>query len=85
MSATMWAMIAYCFSAALAVLLLVFSGPKRWYWHILSLAAALAVGLTPVPVKWNTPQASVVIGVIFVFLFLWGAAAPVFLKCRRHA
>jgi hypothetical protein len=81
----MWAMIAYCFSAALAGLLLFFSGPKRWYWHLLSLAAALAVGLTPVPVKWNTPQASVVIGVIFVFLFLWGVAAPVFLWCRRRA
>jgi hypothetical protein len=78
-------MAAYCGAALLAVLLLFFSGPKRWYWHILSLAAALAVGLMPIPAKWNTPQASVVIGVVFVFLFLWGVAAPVFLSCRRHA
>ena len=85
MSATTWAMIAYCCSALLAVLLLFFSGPKRWYWHILSLAVALAVGLTPIPVKWNTAQMSVVIGVVFLFLFLWGGAAPFFLKCRRRA
>ena len=85
MSATTWAMIAYCCAAILAVLLLFFSGPKRWYWHILSLAAALAVGLMPIPVKYSTPQTSVAIGVLFVFLLLWGGAAPCFLKCRRRA
>lgn len=85
MSTTVWVMIAYCCPAVLALLLLFFSGPKRWYWHTLSLAAALAVGLTPVPAKWNTPQASMVIGGVFVFLLLWGAAAPLFVLCRRRA
>ena len=85
MSTTTWAMIAYGFSAALALLLLYMSGPRRWYLHVLSVALALAVGLGPIPAKWNTPQMTMVIGFVFVFLFLWGVAAPLFLKRRRRA
>jgi hypothetical protein len=83
MSTTTWAMIVYGFSAVLALLLLYAAGPRRWYLHVLSLAAALAVGLMPIPPKWNTPQMSIIIGFTFFFLFLWGIAAPLFLKRRR--
>jgi hypothetical protein len=87
MSTTTWAMIAYGFSAALALLLLYGSGPRRWYWHVLSAIAGLAIGLaprrSPFPSQLNTSQGDLIIGFIFVFLFFWGAAAPFFFKRRR--
>jgi hypothetical protein len=85
MSTTTWAMIAYGSSGALALLLLYMSGPSRWYLHVLSVVLALALGLAPIPAKLNTPQMSIVIGVVFFFLFLWGIAAPLFLMRRRRA
>ena len=76
-------MIAFGCAFLLALMLLFFKGPRRWYWHILSLLVALGVGLTPVPAKLNTPQGSMIIGSVFTFLFVWGVAAPLFRGRRR--
>jgi len=78
-----WVILAYGCSGVLALLLLYLSGPRRWYWHLLSVLLALVIGLVPLPKSLNTPQGSLWIGVVFVFLFLWGAAAPFFLSRRR--
>jgi len=80
-----WVMVAYGCAGILALLLLYFAGPKQWYWHVLSAAVAIGIGLVPVPTKLNTPRGSLVIGFVFVFLFIWGIAAPFFLKRRRQA
>lgn len=80
---TMWVIAAYGASAVLALLVLFFSGAKSWYWHLLSVALALAVGLTPIPVKLNTPTMSLVVGSVFTFLLLWGVAAPFVGRRRR--
>lgn len=79
---TTWVFLAYGISAIVALLLLYFSGAKAWYWHVLSVAVALAIGLMPIPVKFNTPLGSLVVGCLFTFLLLWGVAAP-FLRRRR--
>lgn len=79
---TMWVVGAYGASAILALLILFFSGAKAWYWHLLSVAAALVVGLTPIPASLNTPTASLIVGSVFTFLLLWGIAAP-FVGRRR--
>jgi len=46
-------------------------------------AAALAIGLVRIPVKWNTPTTGLVIGTVFTFLLVWGVAAPFMGKRRR--
>jgi len=79
-----WVMLAFGVSGVLALFLLYVSGPKRWYWHVLSLLVALVIGLVPIPKSLNTPQGSLWIGGVFTFLFLWGLAAPLFLKRRRR-
>jgi hypothetical protein len=79
---SIWAMVAYGCSALLALVLLLFPGPKRWYWHVLSVLLSLGVGLTPIPAALNTPQGSMIIGSVFTFFFVWGVAAPLFRKRR---
>jgi hypothetical protein len=58
-------------------------GPKRWYWHILSLLLSLGIGLTPIPAALNTPRGSMIIGSAFTFFLVWGVAAPLFRNRRR--
>jgi len=58
----------------------------RWYWHGLSLAVALALGFIPIP---GIPD--LLIGALFLFLFVWGLGLPLFHKhhvarsTTRHA
>ncbi|MGE5645017.1 MAG: hypothetical protein ACM336_04415 [Acidobacteriota bacterium] len=68
---------------ALAVALLYFFH-ARWYWHALSLAASLGVGLTPLPAEWKIPD--LLVGAVFVFLFVWGLGLPLFRlrEAREH-
>ena len=80
---SIWVMVAFGCSALLALILLFFMGPKRWYWHILSVLLSLGIGLTPIPASLNTPQGSMIIGSVFTFFFVWGAAAPLFRRWRR--
>lgn len=74
----------YGFSLLVALALLYFFRPKAWYWHLLSVAAALAIGLTPFPEGWHSPTADLVVGAVFIFLFFWGAGAIFFLGRRSR-
>jgi hypothetical protein len=65
----MEALLVYGFALLLSAALLYFF-QVRWYWHVLSLAAAIAVGLTPLPVEWNVPD--LLAGAVFLVLFVWG-------------
>jgi hypothetical protein len=76
-------MLTFGSAAILALAFLYMSGPKAWYWHLLSGAAALAIGLAPIPAKWNTSQTNLIIGFFFVLFSLWALAAP-FVWGRRH-
>lgn len=79
-------LVALCYGSALllALVLLWRFGVKSWYWHLLSLAVALAVGLTPLPQSLNTPQGSLTVGWVFIFLLIWAIAAPVFAWVEHH-
>jgi hypothetical protein len=83
-SATTWAILAYAVAACLALITLYLGGAKAWYWHLLSAVAALGIGLTPIPARWNTPTTNVIVGFCFVFLMLWAVAAP-FVGRRRSS
>jgi len=63
---------AYAASLILALLLLYWFH-ARWYWHVLSVALALAIGLAPPPEALaGRPVFDLVIGCLFVFLMVWG-------------
>lgn len=69
---------AYGLAIFLALALLYYF-EARWWWHALSLAAALALGLAPLPLEWRIPD--MLLGAVFLFLFVWGVGMPAF---RRH-
>jgi hypothetical protein len=65
-------LLVYVVALGLPLLALYLFGARAWYWHILSLAAALAVGLTPPPAGWEGPAFDLLCGGLFVALGLWG-------------
>ena len=76
-----WVFAAYGCATGLSVVLLYFWRAQAWYWHALSIGLALALGLTPMPSDWSNPPTDLMIGSAFLFLMVWGAAAPLF---RSH-
>jgi hypothetical protein len=79
-------LVALCYGSALVVslALLWYFGVKHWYWHVFSFVLAIAIGLTPLPDAFNTPQMTLVVGWVFLFLFVWGVGAPFFVLAHEH-
>jgi hypothetical protein len=73
----------YAVTLVLALGLLYLFGPLRWYWHALSLAAALVLGMIPMSVydAWVSSFFDLAYGNLIVFLLVWGICAPFF---RHH-
>lgn len=69
-------------SAILLALILLYCFRARWYWHVLSVLAALAIGLTRPPEGWHPPD--LLVGSVFLFLFVWGIGAPFFRAHHRE-
>jgi hypothetical protein len=71
-------LLAYGASFLLAVCLLWYFHARAWYWHTLSVALALAIGVTPIPAGWAGPTTDLAVGSAFTFLVFWGVLAPLF-------
>jgi hypothetical protein len=74
----LWVVLVYGSSVLLAVLLLYFFHSRSWYWHIVSAALAIALGLIPLPAEWAGPKTDLLVGFLFLLLLVWGLAAPLF-------
>lgn len=70
-------MACYVSAIALSLYLLGHFGVRQWYWHALSIVAALGVGMAPLPQVFNRPEYTLLVGWVFTALFVWGVAAPV--------
>lgn len=68
----------YSTAALLALVLLYFFHAKRWYWHLMAVAAALMIGVMTPPEGWASQRYDLAIGAIFFFLCLWGIAGMFF-------
>jgi hypothetical protein len=88
MSSTLVA-VSYGLAVVFALLLLHFFHMRHWYWHALSIAAAIGLGIVRIPEKWSGPAFDLAMGFLFVFLAIWGLAAPFFRKphgqLHKHA
>jgi hypothetical protein len=56
-----------------------------WYWHVLSVLAALALGFSPPIPGWQTASRDLVYGVVVLFLLVWGFAEPFVHRFHRHS
>jgi hypothetical protein len=67
--------VALVYGAALILALaLLYFFRVGWYWHVLSAAAALGLGFTPLPSQWGIPD--LLVGFIFLLLLVWGGGSP---------
>ena len=57
---------------AIALLLLKHFGSAHWSWHVLSIVAALGLGLMPAPEALQGPAVDVAFGFVFILLMAWG-------------
>lgn len=73
----------YALAALLALAVLYRFGPAHWYWHVLSVVAAFAIGSYPLRPEWSGPGLDLSLGFTFTFLVLWGVCGP-FYSFRLH-
>ena len=80
---TLFVYVVYSFSVLLALYCL-YLFHARWYWHVCSVLAALAVGFSPPIQGWTGPSRDLVYGFVVTFLFVWGFAEPLMHRFHRH-
>ena len=83
-----WVLLIYGAAAVLAVAWLYFFHVRTWYWHALSIVAALALGFAPPPSDpWRGQVYDLIVGFIFVLLMVWGIGGTLLFKTHhvRHA
>lgn len=81
------AVLVYVFAFATPLLLLYRRHAARWFWHLLALAAALAMGFAETPAAWKSPAYDMIFGAVFVFLAVWGIGGLVAFRWHheKHA
>lgn len=79
----------YAAALVVAVAILYFQPRISWVWHVLAVAAALALGMTPMPAGWAGPSADLMVGGVFTLLFVWGMGGIVMhvfhIRREKHA
>jgi hypothetical protein len=72
----------YLAAMFLPLYLLIHFREQAWYWHVLAIAAAFAVGFIPIPTELQRRGYDLLFGFTFVALFVWGAGGIV--QWLRH-
>jgi len=76
--------VVYGFSVLLAFFFL-YLFHTRWYWHVLSVLAALAIGFAPPIPGWVGESRDVAYGFAVLFLLVWGLGEPFIHRFHRQA
>jgi hypothetical protein len=81
----MLAVLDYLAALAIPVFLIRHFGAAHWFWHLVSIGAALTLGLMPLPIKGT--GVDLAIGFVFIFLMTWGIGGllPLPGHRERHA
>lgn len=57
---------------------------QAWYWHSLSVAAAIALGFLPIPFALQKPGFDLLFGFAFIGLTIWGAGGLLLFRIHHH-
>ncbi len=79
---SLWVILAYGAALGLALFLLYQFKAQAWYWHGLSIAAAVSMGFIPPPQGLAGPIYDLLFGALFAFLIVWGVGGA--LMFRTH-
>jgi hypothetical protein len=84
---TMWAVLVYLLAMAIPIYLLYRFHSQAWYWHVLAVIAALALGFMPTPAGLKTAGFDLLLGFAFIVLMIWGAGGLILLRPHheKHA
>jgi hypothetical protein len=84
---TMWAVLVYLLAMAIPICLLYRFHSQAWYWHVLAVIAALALGFMPTPAGLKTAGFDLLLGFAFIVLMIWGAGGLILFRPRheKHA
>jgi hypothetical protein len=72
----------YLVALAFPIYLLYHFRAQHWYWHLLCVAAALALGFVPTPAEWKTKAFDLLFGFTFIALMVWGVGGLVLSPTR---
>jgi hypothetical protein len=68
----MLAILVYLLAMGIPLYLLFRYHSQSWYWHLLSVAAAVGLGFLPLPSQLQRPEFDLVFGFLFIALLVWG-------------
>jgi hypothetical protein len=80
----MFAVLVYLLAMGIPVYLLYRFHSITWYWHMLAVVAALALGFTPTPFVIQKPEFDLLFGFVFIALMIWGAGGLILYRPEHH-
>jgi hypothetical protein len=79
-----FAVLVYLLAMGIPIYLLYRFHSQIWYWHALSLLAAIALGFLPIPFALQKPEFDLLFGFTFIVLMIWGAGGLILYPPQRH-
>jgi hypothetical protein len=80
----MLAVLVYLFAVGLPLYLLYHFHPLAWYWHSLAIAAAISLGLIPIPARFQNAVFDLIFGFVFIALLIWGVCGLLLFRTHRE-
>jgi hypothetical protein len=80
----MLAVLVYLLAMGIPIFLLYHFHSQAWYWHTLSVMAAVAMGFVPIPTAFQKPEFDLLFGFVFILLMIWGAGGLILFR-TQHA
>ena len=81
----MLAILVYLAAIGAPIALLYRFGTQSWYWHCVSLAAAIGLGFVSIPARFQGPATDLIFGFTFFVLLIWGAGGIIFFRSPAHS
>ena len=81
------AVLVYILAIGIPVFLLYRFRSGAWYWHLLAIVGALALGFVPTPAELKSSTFDLAFGGVFIFLMVWGIGGLIVFRPHheRHA
>jgi hypothetical protein len=80
----MLAVLVYLLAMGIPIFLLYRFHSQTWYWHTLSVLAAIGLGFLPIPFTLQKPGFDLLFGFVFIVLMIWGAGGLILFRTHHH-